>query len=463
MTAPGPSGAEMLRQLRAIQRAPHEFLLRCARTYGGVVQLPIGNRPVYAVSDPTGVRHVLQDNAHNYTKDTIQFNTLALVTGQGLLTSDGEDWLRQRRMMQPAFHRQRVAAFGQIMVGATEQMLARWDALPAGVTLDVDHEMMKLTLEIVGRTLFSIDLSTAASDLVQAVLIALDYVVYRAQTPLALPPIMPTPRNRAFRRALQLLDEAVYRLIAARRREAAHPGNNDLLDLLLAARTEDGQPMSDRQLRDEIITLIIAGHETVASALTWTWHLLATHPTTNAIFAAELAQQLNGRQPTVADLPALPYTRAVFDEALRLYPPAWLITRKARAADKIAGCLVPAGALIIISPYVIHHDDSLWPDAEAFRPERFLGVERGRTSPDALRSSVPAFAATPRFAYLPFGGGPRLCIGNTFALVEGALTLATVAQRYRLLAEPGRVVQVEPLVTLRPKGGLHLRLERTGG
>lgn len=444
MTAPGPSGAEMLRQLRDIQRMPHEFLLSCARTYGGVTQFPIGNLPVYAVSDPAGVRHILQDNARNYTKDTIQFNTLALVTGEGLLTSDGDYWLRQRRMMQPAFHRQRVAAFGRTMVGATEKMLARWDSLPDGVTLDIDHEMMKLTLEIVGQTLFSTDLSAAAGDLVQAVLITLDYIVYRAQTPLALPPFAPTPRNRAFNRALQTLDNAVYRLIAARRAESTKIQNGDLLDLLLAARTGDGQPMSDRQLRDEIITLIIAGHETVASALTWTWYLLAKNPTVTTALATELAQRLNGRPPSVDDLPNLPYTRAVFDEALRLYPPAWLITRKAQTMDEVAGRVIPADALVIISPYVVHRDERLWPESEAFRPERFLGE------------------AAPRLGYLPFGGGPRLCIGNTFALVEGALILATVAQRYRLLAEPGHAVQAEPLVTLRPRGGLPLRLERVG-
>lgn len=444
MTAPGPAGAEMLRQLRNIQRAPHEFLLSCARTHGGVTQFPIGNLPVYAVSDPAGVRHILQDNARNYNKDTIQFNTLALVTGEGLLTSDGDYWLRQRRMMQPAFHRQRVAAFGHAMVSATEKMLTRWDALPDGVTLDIDHEMMKLTLEIVGQTLFSVDLSAAASDLVQAVLITLDYIVYRAQTPLALPPFVPTPRNRAFNHALQMLDEAVYRLITARRSTTTEAKNGDLLDLLLAARTEDGQPMSDRQLRDEIITLIIAGHETVASALGWTWHLLATNPAASSALAAELAQRLNGRRPTVDDLPNLPYTRAVLDEALRLYPPAWLITRRARATDEVAGRVIPGGALVIISPYVVHRDERLWPEAEAFKPERFLGE------------------AVPRLGYLPFGGGPRLCIGNTFALVEGALILATVAQRYRLLAEPGHTVQAEPLVTLRPRGGLHLRLKRVG-
>lgn len=444
MTAPGPTGAEMLRQLRAIQRAPHEFLLTCARTYGGVTQFPIGNLSVYAVSDPAGVRHVLQDNARNYNKDTIQFNTLALVTGEGLLTSDGDFWLRQRRMMQPAFHRQRVAAFGQTMVSTAEKMLARWEALTEGVSLDIDHEMMKLTLEIVGQTLFSVDLSAAASDLVQAVLITLEYIVYRAQSPLALPPFVPTPRNRTFNHALQMLDESVYRLIAARTAEAGETRHGDLLDLLLAARSEDGQPMSDRQLRDEIITLIIAGHETVASALTWTWHLLANHPAAAEALVVELTGRLGQRPPQVDDLSALPYTRAIFDEALRLYPPAWLITRKARATDEIAGRVVPAGALVIISPYVVHRDPELWPEAESFRPERFLGE------------------ATPRFGYLPFGGGPRLCIGNTFALMEGALILATVAQRYRLLAAPGQAVQAEPLVTLRPKGGLHLQLKRTG-
>jgi cytochrome P450 len=441
LTAPGPAGLHLVRQIPTIQRDPLGFLLSSARTYGGVVQFPVGNLPVYALSEPEGIKHVLQDNHRNYHKDTLQFNTLSLVSGDGLLTSDGDHWLRQRRMMQPAFHRQRIHAFGEQMTAATERMLARWDALPGGTTLDVDAEMMKMTLEIVGHTLFSVDLSSDAGNLVHAVLVALDYIVYRAQTPLALPVVVPTLRNRRFRAALQMLDRAVEHLLADRRAQAN--GHDDLLAMLLEARSETGAPMSDRQLRDEIITLIIAGHETVASALTWTWHLLSLHPGVVDQWQVELASVLGGRTPVTEDVPRLPYTRAILDEALRLYPPAWLITRNSIGADSIAGYSIPPNALIIISPYVVHRQPALWPEPEAFQPERFLA------EPDA-----------PRFAYLPFGGGPRLCIGNAFALAEGVLVLATVAQRYRLEGASGRTVRVDPLVTLRPHGGLPMVLRR---
>lgn len=441
-TAPGPAGPDLLRQIRTILADPLQFLLDSARTYGDIVQFPIGGLAVYAVNAPDAVKHVLLDNHHHYSKNTLQYRTLALVTGNGLLTSDGEFWLRQRRMLQPAFHRARLAGFGAAMTAAAGRMLERWDALEADAPLDVDAEMMRLALEIVGQTLFSADLSREADDLAQATLTALDFIIYRAQTPLAPPLWLPTARHRRFRAALRTLDQAVHRLVAARRADGAGP--DDLLGLLLNARGDDGAPMDDRQLRDEIVTLIVAGHETVASALTWTWRLLAENPAAEARLHEELGSVLRGRTPTVADLPRLPYTRAVFDEALRLYPPAWLITRKALKPDEIAGCAIPAGALIIISPYVIHRQPALWPDAEVFRPERFLEKD----------------ADAPRFAYLPFGGGPRLCIGNTFALMEGALALATVAQRYRLRLAPGRPVKVEPLVTLRPHGGLRMTWER---
>lgn len=441
ISAPGPSGLDMLRQLRTIQRDPLAFLLQSATTYGNMVQFPMGNLAVFSVSDPAGVKHILQDNARNYTKDTIQFNTLAMITGDGLLTSDGDFWLRQRRMVQPAFHRQKVAAFGVHMVQTAERMLARWETLPDNTELDVDYEMMKLTLEIVGHTLFSVDLSNGASELVQAVLTALDYVVYRAQSPLALPLNIPTPRNQAVNRSLELLDKAIERLVVERRQLAEQPA--DLLSMLLEARTEADEPMSQGQLRDEIITLLIAGHETVASALTWTWHLLAQNPLAEAELAQELARVLQGRLPRIEDLPNLPYTRAVFDEALRLYPPAWLITRKTIAEDTVAGHTVPAGALVIISPYIVHREPTVWEAPQAFKPERFLEDQH-----------------TPRYAYLPFGGGPRLCIGNVFALTEGALVLAAVAQKFQLRAVPGHRVYAEPLVTIRPRGGLPMTLQR---
>jgi cytochrome P450 len=364
-----------------------------------------------------------------------------MVTGDGLLTSDGDFWLRQRRMMQPAFHRQKVAAFGQKMVQAAERMLARWETLPDNTELDVDHEMMKLTLEVVGHTLFSVDLSNGANELVQAVLTTLDYVVYRAQSPLALPLNIPTPRNQAVNRSLELLDNAIDRLVAERRRMTEKP--SDLLQMLLEARTEADEPMSQGQMRDEIITLLIAGHETVASALTWTWHLLAQNPLAEIELNQELTRVLGGRLPTMEAWPNLPYTRAVFDEALRLYPPAWLITRKAIAADMVAGYAVPAGALVIISPYIVHREPSVWEAPQAFKPKRFLE--------DHL---------TPRYAYLPFGGGPRVCIGNVYALTEGVLVLASVAQKFQLRAVSDHRVYAEPLVTIRPRGGLPMTLHR---
>ncbi|MBP7690780.1 MAG: cytochrome P450 [Anaerolineales bacterium] len=449
-TAPGPSSSTLLRQIQTIQRDPLSFLTACARQYGPLVRFPIGNLAVFAVNAPELVKHVLQDNHRNYGKNTIQFNTLAMVTGRGLLTSDGGFWLRQRRLLQPAFHRQRLAGFGCAMTAAAEQLLAEWDARPADTApLDVDAAMMTTTLAIVGRTLFNADLRVEAADLVPAVLTALDFIVYRAQTPLAWPLVVPTPRNLRFQAARRRLEAAVSRLNADRRAFLAGGGAppDDLLQMLLDARDDAGQPMTERQLRDELITLIIAGHETVASALTWTWHLLAQNPLAEARLRAELATVLAGRAPTPDDLPRLPYTRAVFEEALRLYPPAWLITRQALGPDTLAGHAIPAGALLIISPYVIQRRPEVWPDPEAFQPERFL-----EGAPD-----------TPRFGYLPFGGGPRQCIGNGFALLEGTLILAMVAQRYQLRPAPGSAVRVDALVTLRPHDGLWMTVRQVQG
>lgn len=437
---PGPTPRELLPRLRELQQEPLEFLLELTRRYGPFVRLPVPGLPVFSISDPEAVKHVLQDNARNYSKRTLQFTNLALVTGQGLLTSDGEFWLRQRRMAQPAFHRHRIAGFGEAMTGAALRMLERWKAKQDGV-LDLDHEMMEMTLEVVGLTLFSSDFSAAAERMVEATLTALDYVIHKAQNPFGPPAWVPTARNRRFRQALGVLDRAVYRLIEERRARGRPHG--DLLSMLLEARDDDGQPMTLRQLRDELITVIIAGHETVASALTWTWHLLAQHPQAEAALHAELAQVLGGRTPTTDDLPRLPYTRAVFEEALRLYPPAWLITRRATGPDTVGGYPVPKGSLLVLSPYITHRQPSAWPEPETFRPERFLEAAR-----------------PPRYAYIPFGGGPRLCIGNTFALVEGQLILATVAQRYRLRPADPKPVEVAPLVTIRPKGGLWVRLEQ---
>jgi cytochrome P450 len=284
-----------------------------------------------------------------------------------------------------------------------------------------------------------------ADALARATLAVLDQIVFRARTLGALPAWLPTPGNLRARRGLRILERAVWDTIHSRRAEATRPAPAaDLLAMLMAARDEQtGQGMSDRQLRDEVMTMLIAGHETVASALAWTWYLLSTAPAAEARLHAEVDRVLAGRPPAAQDLANLPYTAMVFDEALRLYPPAWIITRRALADDEIVGYRIPAGALVVVSPYVTQRDARFWPDPDAFEPERFL-PERA--------------AARPRFAYYPFGGGPRLCIGNHFAAVEAGLVIATVAQRFRLRLAPGHQVAVEPSVTLRPRHGLWMTL-----
>jgi cytochrome P450 len=312
----------------------------------------------------------------------------------------------------------------------------------------VDDAMMTTALEVVGRALFSHDLSGQAHDLVQAVLDALDVVVRRARSPLPLPVDWPTPGNRRLRRSLDTLDSAVAEMVAERRRH--DPDCPDLLSMLLMARDEvDGRGFDDRQVRDEIVTLIVAGHETVASALTWTWHLLSEHPDVEDRLHAEVDEVLGeGRRPTYADLPRLTYTRQVIDEALRLYPPAWVISRRAIVDELLHDHAVPAGSYVFVSPYVLHRTPQYWPDPDRFDPDRF----------------APG-ASVDRFAYIPFGAGPNLCIGRDFALVEATLLVAAVAARFTLDEVPGARVHAEPLVTIRPRGGLPkvLRHRSIGG
>lgn len=440
---PGFKSHQLLFQLNRIRRDTLGFLLDCAQKFGDLTYFEAGKQRAFLVNSADGVRHILQDNHRVYNKDTIQYNSLAQITGRGLLTSDGELWFRQRRLEQPAFSRARLNALDGVVVPAVERMLERWAKHAAsGEPVDVDGEMMRTTLEIVGKALFSIDLSTQAHELTQAVLTTLDHIVYQAQNPIRLPEIFLTPRTMRFRAALSMLDMAVYEMIAERR-EHADPGE-DMLGMLLKARDEEsGQRMSDQQVRDEVITLLIAGHETVASALTWSWYLLAQHPHVWENMRAEIRRVLGGRLPTTSDLPNLLYTGQVFSEALRLYPPAWLITRKAVEADVIDGYAIPAGSLMIISPYVIHRHAAYWNEPLKFAPERFR--------PEAEKSR-------PRYAYIPFGGGPRLCIGAQFAQIEAVLLMAMVTQRYRLELPEGSRVKVDALVTLRPHGGLAMRV-----
>lgn len=442
---PGPGRFIPTADLIALRDSPLDALVKIARTYGDLFQYPVGFWTIHVLNHPDAIRRVLVDNHKNYSKDTFQYNLLGGVAGRGLLTNDGDSWLHQRRLAQPAFHREQLTTLGAEMVTIANRTAERWETLAQqGQVVDIDAEMMTLTLNIVGQSLFGVDFAGDANALVSAVVTTLDHVIYRALNPFALPNAIPTPRNRRFLAARRRLDEAIFALIAHRR---AHPADHhDLLEMLMSARDEEtGEQMSDSQLRDEIITLIIAGHETVASALTWAWYFLAKYPHVLRTLQSEVDHVLKGRLPTVADLPDLPYTRMVFEETLRVYPPAWIITRRALHEDIVGGYTLPAGALVVMSPYVTHRHPEFWEHPEGFDPERF--------APDPQ-------ASRPRYAYFPFGGGPRLCIGNHYSYMEAQLVLATLAQRFTLSLLPGHSAAVQPLVTLRPKKEILMSVHR---
>jgi cytochrome P450 len=396
---------------------------------------------------PHDVKHVLQENHRNYSKDTYLMHFLRPLLGQGLFTNDGLSWLHQRRLMQPAFHRKQLATFGALMTGATGVMLERWhNAAPRDQPVDVTVEMMRLTLRIVGQALFSIDLSDETDTVGQAFTALMtpftDYI-YHPVPPLA----VPTPRNRRIQQSIRTLDGVVQQMITEHRRLGSD--TDDLLSLLVLARDEEtGEGMNDRQVRDEVMTLLLAGHETTSNALTWTWYLLSQHPDVESRLHAELERVLGGRIPMVEDLPRLVYTRMVLEEALRLYPPAVGFNRKALADDEVGGYVVPANTLIWLSPYTTHRHPDFWEDPDVFDPERF--------SPERA-------AGRPHFAHFPFGGGPRLCIGSNFARMEAELILATIAQRYQLRLLPGHQVDPQVLLSMRPRHGLPMMLlERAG-
>jgi cytochrome P450 len=394
---------------------------------------------IYQVSSPAGVGRLLHDNHRNYSKDVATFGTLRLFLGNGLFTSDGDFWRRQRRLAQPAFHRRRVANFGALMTDATLAKLERWRTrVSQDRPLDVADEFMRLTMEVATLALFSTSGRGDIDKIGSAITTLLDDVTFRFTFPFYPPLKVPTPRNRRFLAARATLDAIVYRIIAERRQRPDE--HDDLLAMLMQARDEEtGEGMSDRQLRDEVVTLFLAGHETTANALTWASFLLSTHVAVERRLRAEVDEALQGRVPTASDLPRLPYTRMVIDETLRLYPPAWITNRRAIEADAVCGYRIPADATVSISPYVTHRDPTLWENPEGFDPERFTPERSARR---------------PHYAYFPFGGGPRQCIGKGFALMEATLVLALLTQRYELHLVPGRRGETEALATLRPRYGM---------
>jgi cytochrome P450 len=445
--APGPKGNSLFGFLNGLRRDPIGLFQQAKQAYGDVVRWQVGPVAVHAVFHPDDVQRVLQEHSKNYSKQSPGYDKLRLALGDGLLTSEGEVWRRQRRIMQPAFHRERLRGFGRAMTACTGAMLERWDAQACtGAPLDVAAEMMRLTLEIICQTMFSSEMGDRAQTLGDMMTIALHHLHARIASPASVLTFLdrlPTPQNRRFWKALRAGDELVFQVLAERRAAKVPP--DDLLGMLMSARDEEtGEAMTDRQLRDEIIVIFGAGHETTANALAWTFSLLSQHPTALRTLLCELDSVLAGRVATVDDLPPLEYTMMVIKEAMRLYPPAWSISRAAIADDVLGGFRIPAGSAVVTCPYLTQRDPRFWDNPEGFDPERFRG---------------DAAASRPKFAYFPFGGGPRLCIGQGFAMMETQLVLATVLSRYQLELMPGRVPVPEPVITLRPKAGVWVTLK----
>lgn len=428
----------------ALRRDPLSFLTDAWRQYGDAVRIHAPPWSSYFFVHPQHVKHVLQENHRNYWKGVI-FGKLKRIAGEGLVFSDGDLWRRQRQLIQPAFHRERIAALGDMMVRTTVEMLERWRAGKATApALDIAEEMSTLTLDIVAQALFGADLGDDAAEFCAAVSEAMAYANHLTNHMFTPPLIVPTRANRHGRRAIAAIDRVVWKIIEERRRDGRE--RHDLLGMLIAARdAETNEAMNDRQLRDEMVTFLVAGHETTAVALSWSWYLLSGHPQARTRLFAEVDDVLGARPPQLTDLADLPYTRMVLDEALRLYPPAWATARQAHDDDEVGGLRVPRGSVVTLSPYVTHRHPAFWERPEEFDPERFT-PERSAERPD--------------FAYFPFGGGPRGCVGRQFATMEGQLILATVAQQFQLDCAPGHRVAPDPILTLRPRHGVPMTATR---
>lgn len=432
MTIPGPQGIDQLRTLWNFQRNQFATLFDLVSRYGDLLTYRFGPFPVVFVNDAEAVHRVLVDNHPNYGKRHNPFyNMLRSFLGDGLLTSDGDFWLRQRRLAQPAFSRKKIAAFEPIIVSCTEEMIARWRTLPDGTVLDAVDEMMHLTLRIIGFVLFSQDLGQNR----HAVGRALDEIQVqmgeRFSSLIPLPPVLPTARDRRFRQAQHDLEQLAMTMIAERRCEKNPP--EDLLTSLLQARDpETGEQMSDKQACDELITFLLAGHETTANTLAWTFYLLSLHPSTRRALEDELEAGPPRPLKSLCD--------RILLESMRLYPPAWVFGRRSLGADVLAGHSIAKHRLVTVSPYILHRNPRYWPNPEGFDPDRFLGD-------------------IPKGAYVPFAAGPRQCIGNNFALMEARLILSTLARHVRLNMVEGTRPDPEPLITLRPRHGLPVTLE----
>ncbi len=438
---PGPKGLPIVGNVFEPRGDAIGYFTKCFREYGDIVFLRFLGVPLCLLNRPDCIESVLVTQHNNFEKSK-DYRALRRVLGNGLLTSEGEFWRRQRKLVQPAFHQERIAAYAEVMVAYTERMLASWKD---GQGLDAHEAMMRLTLDIVAKTLFDTDVSREAEDVGAALHVLMGKFFRQAAFALLLPSSIPIPTTRHLQRAVGQLDKVIYEIIRRRRASAAISG--DLLSVLLQAQDDEGLGMTDRQLHDEIMTLFLAGHETTANALSWTWLLLGQHPEVEEKLAEELRRVLGGRAPAASDLPRLTYTEMILREAMRLYPPVWVIGRRALAAFRLGEYELPAGTNVLMSQLITQRDARYFPEPERFDPDRW-------------RTNDPRNVSLPRFAYFPFGGGPRVCIGAGFALMEAILLLATIAQHFRLALVPGQTIAKLPSVTLRPKSGIRVILHR---
>jgi cytochrome P450 len=436
---PGPKGWPIVGVSLEVMRDPLALMRRIARDYGDIVRLPVLLQSRILLNHPDWIEQALVIQQAKFHKSDFTKRAVERMLGQGLLISEGDFWRRQRRLAQPAFHRTRINAYASTMVEIAQAHAQEWRD---GEVRDVAHEMMALTLDVAVRTLFGTTLPGEAEQIGRALTFLMRYSLGRLRSPVRIPRGWPTPKNRRAQREYDFLDSLVYRIISERQARGNSEHDNDLLSMLMGAMDEDGTQMTPKQLRDETMTLFLAGHETTALTLAWTWYMLGENPAAEAGLHEELRGVLGGRPPVVADLMRMPYLQAVVNEILRLYPPAYIVARTSIEACQIGGYDFPAGTTFLMSQWVMHRDPRYYDDPDVFRPERWL---------DGLADRLPAGA------YFPFGDGPRRCIGQSFAMLEAMLVIATLAQRFSFRLVPGHAVVPEPLVTLRPHNGIRMK------